>query len=273
MSFALKKQIKKELLASDWAGKVEEAAVAALATILEEQHGGHIDALHSILRACTSELSADGKITAASVHAAASPNGGSQQVELMEFVDAFSIPRLAFDAVQRKLYLNTKPQVIHATAEAKHQLYLQRLLLIQQRLQRSRMFQQSHLLLPNSGGNSCSIQLTDLQSLKGVFGVTRFVLGCISRSEDGRYVLEDTTGAVPLDLSAAETAAGFYTENCVVIAEGSLGHDGFFHARALGLPPCEPRSQLPLAAQRLNLWGGQGGGLGADSDAGALLAM
>lgn len=60
------------------------------------------------------------------------------------------------------------------------------------------------LLLP-------AFQLTDLQSLMGVFGRTHYVLGCISRSEDGRYVLEDTTGAVPLDLSAADTAAGYYT--------------------------------------------------------------
>ncbi|GLC72461.1 hypothetical protein PLESTF_001250200 [Pleodorina starrii] len=273
MSFALKKQIKKELLDSDWAGKVEEAAVTALATILAEQHGGQLHALQDILRACTSDLSADGKITAASVQAAAVPNGGAQQVELVEFTDAFNVPRLAFDPVQRKLYLNNKPRHIHASAEAKHQVYLQRLLLIQQRLQRSRMFQQSNLLLPGSGGRGASVQLTDLQSLMGVFGATRYVLGCISRSEDGRYVLEDTTGALPLDLSAAETAAGFYTENCVVIAEGWLGHDGAFHVKALGLPPAEPRSALPLAAQRLNLWGGAGGGCGPDSEAGALLAL
>lgn len=100
------------------------------------------------------------------------------------------------------------------------------------------------------------MQLTDIQSLKGVFGVTRYVLGCISKSEDGRFVLEDAGGSVPLDLSAAETAAGFYTENCIVIAEGSLGYDGVFHARALGFPPTEPRSELPMAAQKLNLFGG-----------------
>ncbi len=60
----------------------------------------------------------------------------------------------------------------------------------------------------------------------------------------------------------------------MVIAEGALGHDGAFHVRALGLPPCEPRAALPLAAQRLNLWGGAGGALSADScEAGALLAL
>ncbi len=54
MSFALKKQIKKELLSSDWCGKVEEAAVAALATLIDERHGGQLDVLPDILKACTS---------------------------------------------------------------------------------------------------------------------------------------------------------------------------------------------------------------------------
>ncbi|GIL67859.1 hypothetical protein Vafri_21147, partial [Volvox africanus] len=273
MSFALKKQIKKELLDSDWAGKVEEPAVTALANILQDQYGGQLHALFDILRSCNSDLSADGKITAASVQASTARNGGVQQVELVEFTDAFSVPRLAFDPVQRKLYIYSKLRHIHASAESKHQVYLQRLLLIQQRLQRSRMFQQNHLLLPDSINRAPSVQLTDLQSLMGVFGVTRYVLGCISRSEDGRYVLEDTTGAVPLDLTAAETAAGFFTENCVVIAEGAMAHDGAFHVRALGLPPTEPRAALPLAAQRLNIWGGAGGGVGPDSEEGAMLAL
>ncbi|EFJ44896.1 hypothetical protein VOLCADRAFT_94959 [Volvox carteri f. nagariensis] len=201
------------------------------------------------------KLSADGKITAATVQAAAAPNGGIQQLELVEFTDAFSVPHLAFDPVQRKLFLNTKPRHIHASAESKHQLYLQRLLLIQQRLQRSRMFQQSNLLLPNSSSRGHSVQLTDLQSLMGVFGVTRYVLGCISRAEDGRYVLEDTTGAVPLDLSAAETAAGFYTGFSGVLTVPSVFVlMGNFHSRAGG-GGCNGRHGL----------GGGGGGSDAMS--------
>ncbi|KAG2440412.1 hypothetical protein HYH02_010300 [Chlamydomonas schloesseri] len=273
MSFALKKAIKKELLNTDWAGKVEEPAVAAFADVIEQYYAGQLSGLHDILKRCTTELSADGKITVATVQAAAAPTGVAEQVELIELTDAFSVPRLVYDPVQRKLNVDSKPRRLHANAEAKHQVYLQRLQLVQQRLQRSRMFQQSNLILPNSSNSHHSVQLTDLQSLMGVFGVTRYVLGCISRAEDGRYLLEDTTGTVPLDLDGAETAAGFYTENCVVIAEGALGHDGAFHVRALGLPPCEPRSALPLAAQRLNLWGGPGGAVDPGSEVGGFLAL
>jgi hypothetical protein len=38
-------------------------------------------------------------------------------------------------------------------------------------------------------------------------------------------------------------------ENCVVVAEGELCHDGAFHVRALGFPPAEARSDLPMASQ------------------------
>lgn len=38
-------------------------------------------------------------------------------------------------------------------------------------------------------------------------------------------------------------------ENCVVVAEGEMGHDGVFKVYALGFPSCETRSQLPATAQ------------------------
>eukprot|EP00983_Pelagomonas_calceolata_P001055 36873-Pelagomonas_calceolata.AAC.1 len=41
----------------------------------------------------------------------------------------------------------------------------------------------------------------------------------------------------------------FAPENCVVVAEGELCHDGAFHVRALGFPPAEARSELPMASQ------------------------
>lgn len=189
----------------------------------------------------------------------------------------------------------------------------------------------------------CIMQLTDLQSMRGMVGVPRIVMGALGKGEGGRgLVLEDSSGAVPLVAEGAETTAGFFTggwsrmpcrecpalactyclvhralskhpwqlwhaangqhglrvgglavrlgayllsrrmpcrcggtcrrlpqattkkqahrlhmcvrlhasaENAVVIAEGELRHDGAFHARALGFPPAEARSDLPMASQ------------------------
>jgi len=120
--------------------------------------------------------------------------------------------------------------------QAKQQLYIDRLQLINQRIRRSSLFQPRSLAngadvrspqvaapslhlqqlcsLLSAGADSHSPlvpQLTDIQSLKGIVGVRRFVIGCISRSEDGRYILEDGSGTIPINLSEVQTAAGFYT--------------------------------------------------------------
>ena len=42
-------------------------------------------------------------------------------------------------------------------------------------------------------------------------GELRYVLGCISQLQDGRFFLEDLSDAIPLDLSATNTASGFFT--------------------------------------------------------------
>ena len=57
----------------------------------------------------------------------------------------------------------------------------------------------------------CARQLTEVKALLGAVGELRFVLGCISQLQDGRFFLEDLSDALPLDLSAANTASGFFT--------------------------------------------------------------
>lgn len=54
-------------------------------------------------------------------------------------------------------------------------------------------------------------QLTELKALLGSVGEMRYVLGCISQLQDGRFFLEDLSDALALDLSATQTASGFYT--------------------------------------------------------------
>ena len=54
-------------------------------------------------------------------------------------------------------------------------------------------------------------QLTELKALLGCVGETRFVMGCISQLQDGRYFLEDLSDALPIDLSEAQTTSGFFT--------------------------------------------------------------
>ena len=132
------------------------------------------------------------------------------------------------------------PSVL-ADADAKASLYRERFHLLSQRLARNPMFGKPALKGVVAPGANAVYELTPLQALLGTTGEKRFVLGALSQLEDGRFWLEDTTGACAVDVSQAATSAGLFTENCVVVAEGSLRRDGVFEAQALGFPPVEPR--------------------------------
>jgi hypothetical protein len=54
------------------------------------------------------------------------------------------------------------------------------------------------------------VQLTELKALLGCIGENRFVVGCISQLQDGRYFLEDLSDALPIDLTDAQTTSGFF---------------------------------------------------------------
>jgi DNA polymerase epsilon subunit 2 len=151
-------------------------------------------------------------------------------------------------------------------------LYRERFHLLAQRLARNRHFSRPALRAAAAppgggagGGGLC--ELTPLQALLGSTGQTRFVLGCLSQLDDGRFSLEDATGCVPVDLSAAATSDGLFAENCVVVAEGELRRDGVFEARALGFPPAEPRAESAEALAGFDLFGA--GLLRADAAAAA----
>lgn len=54
-------------------------------------------------------------------------------------------------------------------------------------------------------------QLTEIKGLLGSMGQTRFVMGCISQPEDGRFALVDMSGTILMDITGAITTSGFYT--------------------------------------------------------------
>lgn len=202
------------------------------------------------------------------------------------FVDAFAIPRVAYDAVRRTLHRCDSLALrccsnmfvrLPATAsllgppDSKVALSRERLYILSQRLSRNRLFSR-----PALGTGEARCELTPLTSLLGAHGSTHFVLGALSQLEDGRFWLEDDAGRVAVDLSEAVTAAGLFTDNAVVIAEGELRRDGVFQVRccccgalsqnslplslgfkvrALGFPPLEPRVEARAAFAGLDMFG------------------
>eukprot|EP00877_Chromochloris_zofingiensis_P012640 jgi/Chrzof1/762/Cz01g27210.t1 len=218
---------------------------------------GSLDVVYSILDVLKDELDDDGMITQQQMESAIRQLAGTtSERDLVFVIDAFDVPKISYDPITKRLYADNHPKSLIATAQAKHKLYLDRLYLLYQRLRRNKRFQPPNPVLSSrSGAKTMQAQLTELMALKGVVGQHRIVMGIISTSEDGSYTLEDVGATVPLNLSQAQVAAGFITENCVVVAEGEMGHDGVFKVYALGFPSCETRSQLPATAQKLNFFG------------------
>ena len=142
--------------------------------------------------------------------------------------------------------------------QSKTQLYVDRFLLIQQRLRRHALFRPVQWGQLGSSRPSRDVaELTELKALLGLVGERRYVTGFLTRQDEGRYFIEDLSARLPLDLTQAETADGIFTENCIVVAEGELTPGGAFRALAVGLPPAEPRVESLAALQGLDFFGGK----------------
>ena len=179
-------------------------------------------------------------------------------------IDAFSTPRVDWDCIRKSFYMDTRTASVLGRPESKVHMYRSRYHMLLQRVLRNRHFKRPALEL---GSSRDYCELTPLQALIGLVGVTKFVLGALNQLEDGRYFLEDTQTSVPVDLTGTQTATGMFTEGCVVVAEGALRNDGVFEVLALGFPPAESKVQSLQASPGVDFFGG--GALSAD-DVGAM---
>ena len=169
-------------------------------------------------------------------------------------VDAFKVPRYAYDTQRRVFHEDPSPRTVNADAPAKIELYRERFLLLQQRINRHRMFVKP-VFDCGAAVDRTYCELTPLTGLLGAAGETKYVMGCLSQLEDDRFYLEDLTGQIQVDVSHAATSSGLFTENCIVVAEGEVRKDGVFEARALGFPPAESREDSLAAINFADLFG------------------
>ncbi|KAF6263998.1 DNA polymerase epsilon, subunit B [Scenedesmus sp. NREL 46B-D3] len=217
---------------------------------------GELDVLYAVLEQLKASMDEQGTISQDSVEAAIqqiSGGGSSNGPQHVTVIDAFKVPRVRYDAIHKRLVEDSsRPSTLQAPPEEKVRLYQARFNLLYQRLRRNALFAPINPALPAGQPHA---QLTELTGLKGAIRQRCIVMGVISSSEEGGACLEDEGAVVPLDLSNARTTGGLVTENCVVVAQGEMGHDGVFRVLELGFPGCEKRSELPATAKKLNFFG------------------
>ncbi|XP_071834492.1 DNA polymerase epsilon subunit 2-like isoform X1 [Apostichopus japonicus] len=175
---------------------------------------------------------------------------------VFNIISSFSLPRFTFNQEQKKFLRDSKPVNLHGNADVKTALFLDRYTLLHQRTSRHNLF------TPPVQGSTLDSKTTkfQLKSVEFLLGSTAkigelIVLGMLTQIKEGKYFLEDPTGAVELDLSKAQFHKGFFTENSFVLAEGWY-EDEVFHVNGLGFPPPEPADVSRSFFGSLNFFGG-----------------
>lgn len=169
--------------------------------------------------------------------------------EALQLLNALDTPRLAYNGMRKQFSLldeeaEIDKRSIFGDAVHKVDMFLQRYLLVQQRILRQKIFRPKLVTADSrhvaEDGSVTTHKITSIESLLGGNGV-RFLLGMIVQIEEGRYYLEDHTTQVPVDLSHASLLTdGFITENCIVLVEGKM-IDGILYIHRMGNPIFENR--------------------------------
>ena len=189
--------------------------------------------------------------------------------EAIVVCDAFThMPRHQYDETRNVFVKINQPATMDAEADSKINVYRERFHLLRQRMNRHESFTKPAFgkkkKTKNGGGdatNNNMNELTPLRSLVGKCYGPRVVMGCLSQVEDGIFYLEDPTGSMRIDLTAAVATSGMFCENCVVLATGEVRkEDGIFEVSALGHPPAELRRQTLEATNATDFIGAAQGG-------------
>eukprot|EP00873_Tetraselmis_striata_P041547 jgi/Tetstr1/461811/TSEL_006893.t1 len=250
-------------------------ALRALLAFAESSGGGQgaVDSVVEAIEARRAELPSSTvslELMSEVLEKMASTGSGLEELEPLQVISAFDVPRFQYN-VHRKMYFPTRGDLsLHGEPGDKMQVHIGRMHLLQQRLRRNSLFSTPAFAGLVAGSKGADCEITELKNLHSSGGQSRFVMGCISQLEDGRYFLEDLSGALPIDLTGAVSTSGYFTENIIVIADGKLRSDGVFKVNALGFPPPEAREESITAIQGLNMFGGnalKGAGLEAALEA------
>uniref|UniRef100_A0A8C5QHH1 DNA polymerase epsilon subunit n=1 Tax=Leptobrachium leishanense TaxID=445787 RepID=A0A8C5QHH1_9ANUR len=179
---------------------------------------------------------------------------------IFNIIGAYDIPRFVYNSERKKfLPLNLtdllEPSLL-GRARDKAELFRERYTIVQQRTHRHELFT-APVVGAHPSESRSKFQLKTVETLLGNTAKVGdvIVLGMITKLKEGKYFLEDPTGAVQLDISKAQFHSGLYTESCFVLAEGWY-EDKIFHINALGFPPIEPAVTTRAYYGNLNFFGG-----------------
>ncbi|XP_057308623.1 DNA polymerase epsilon subunit 2-like [Hydractinia symbiolongicarpus] len=183
--------------------------------------------------------------------------GDEEGDKIFNIVDVFKLPRFIYNSERKKFIPNPNQKAcLHGTFDDKINMFVERYNILHQRALHHDLFMPATVAATGSGKSS-KFSLKPVEHLLGCSGSLGdiIVLGMLAHLKEGKYFLEDPTGAVELNLTKAVFHSGLFTENCFVLAEGSYD-DQVFHVTALGFPPCESAQMTRSYFGSINFFGG-----------------
>lgn len=185
----------------------------------------------------------------------------------LDVIDVFTVPQWKPNptasqgsSIGAKLQAPNKP-LVDAPASSKSNMFRLRYELMLSKTLRNERFKPPLSGVSAVSKKSTYFELTGVESLRAGQN-EKLVLGMLTQLEENSWFLEDTNGAIRLDLSQVSTTAGFHTDGSFVIAQGVLheeeSSDPIFMVSAMGTPPLEEREQtIDVLGKDANLFGGQ----------------
>ncbi|XP_015117710.1 DNA polymerase epsilon subunit 2 [Diachasma alloeum] len=162
------------------------------------------------------------------------------------------IPKVVYDISMKKFVLQKVARDYFPEPMHKPNVFRDRLSLLRQRTMRQEPF------APRKFGEK-NKEKKELVPVEFLLTDSRqgnlYVMGILSQLVDGQYFLEDTGGAVKIDLTKAVFDEGLITEGCIVIAHGYY-EDGVLEVKRIHLPPTEPSADLRASFGTENTFGG-----------------
>lgn len=176
---------------------------------------------------------------------------------IFSVINAFDVPSYLYVKENRKFILDKTPKKLLAPASSRSEYIRNRYNTILQRILRHDLFApNANENIKTSDSNSKKFVLRYSENLLSASTVEEVVmLGLLSKFKEGKFYLEDPSGAIPIDLSEAKFHSGLYTEGAFMLADGTY-NDGVLKVSGLGFPPPEASASSRAYFGTLNYWGG-----------------
>ncbi|XP_011310103.1 DNA polymerase epsilon subunit 2 [Fopius arisanus] len=162
------------------------------------------------------------------------------------------IPQVLYDISMKKFVLQKVMPDYFPEPICKPNVFRNRLSLLRQRTLRQEPF------APRKFGEK-SKEKKELVPVEFLLTNSRegnvYVMGILSQLVDGQYFLEDTGGAIKIDIAKTVFDEGLITEGCIVIAQGYF-EDGVLDVKKIQLPPVEPSANSRASFGTENTFGG-----------------